>query len=86
MGDLQTKIAYLRRLAPADRKIKQRDFENRLGLAPGTLSEEFGTVPTTSTPAPAKPKAKAKPKAAKAKPKTTKATTKKKKTTKKKSE
>ena len=82
MGDLQSKFAYLRRLGPAERKIKQRDFENRMGLAPGTLSEEFGTGKKPSPQvAPAKPKAKAKPK-----PKSTKATTKKKKTTKKKSE
>jgi len=63
-----------------NQKIKQRNFENRLGLAPGTLSEEFATGKKTTPDvvAPVKPKPKAK-----AKPKTTKAAAKKK-TTKKK--
>ena len=78
MGDLQSKFAYLKRLAPAERKIKQRDFENRMGLAPGTLSEEFGTgKKTTPQVAPAKPKAKAKKKTTKKKPAKKKATKKK---------
>tara|TARA_R100000322_G_scaffold166810_1_gene133799 strand:- start:870 stop:1121 length:252 start_codon:yes stop_codon:yes gene_type:complete len=83
MGDLQSKFAYLRRLAPADRKIKQRNFENRLGLAPGTLSDEFLTTPKSAVrdAAPVEPKPKAK-----AKKKTTKKRTTKKKATKKKAD
>ena len=83
MGDTQSKFAYLRRLAPTERKVKQRNFENRMGLAPGTLSEEFGTLPKRETSAPVEPKAKATPKA---KAKTTKKKTTKKKTTKKKTD
>ena len=69
MGDLQTKFAYLRRLGPAERKIKQRDFENRMGLAPGTLSDEFLTNPRVQAEVASPVKPKPKPKAkAKAKP------------------
>ena len=79
MGDLQSKFAYLKRLAPAERKIKQRDFENRMGLAPGTLSEEFGTGKKAAPKpqAPAAPKPKAKKKTTKKKPAKKKATKKK---------
>jgi hypothetical protein len=83
MGDLKSKFAYLRRLAPAERKIKQRNFENRLGLAPGSLSDEFLTAPkpAVAEAAPVEPKPKAK-----AKKKTTKKKTTKKKATKKKAD
>ncbi len=85
MGDLKSKFAYLRRLAPAERKIKQRNFENRLGLAPGSLSDEFLTAPkpAVAEAAPVEPKPKPK---AKAKKKTTKKKTTKKKATKKKAD
>ena len=67
MGDTQSKIEYLKRLAPAERKIKQRNFEARMGLEPGALSEAFLTTPKkdrvvkVEPEAPVKPKAKAKP-------------------------
>ena len=78
MGDTQSKIEYLKRLAPAERKIKQRNFEARMGLEPGALSEAFLTVPKKDRVVKFEPEQAAKPKPitkakAKAKPKKKKA-------------
>ena len=51
MRDLESKIEYLKRLAPGERRIQQFKIEARMGLKRGDLDEKFGRV-TQPTPAP----------------------------------
>jgi hypothetical protein len=43
--DLDSKIEYLKRLAPAERKIQQKKIEARMGLNRGDLDEKFQRPP-----------------------------------------
>ena len=69
--DLDAKIEYLKRLAPAERKIQQKKLEAKMGVDRGTLDEKFvigrpaavASVPTpVSTPVPGTPVVEKKPK------------------------